>query len=280
MVLAEQLDRPTALVVSKVDSLAANETQSQLSAAHAYPRSITRFLKESKGLATLSVEVAESCIYSVPRGGKNISGPSIRLAEIMASAYGNLQVAARVVGVEDTEIVAQGMAWDMEKNVRCVTETRRRIVDKHGKRYNDDMVTMTGNAAASVALRNAVFRVVPRAYVDSVYDVVRETAVGDAKTLPDQRARILERLQKLGVSQDRVLAKLEVRGVDDITLEHLEALVGWGTAAKNGEATLDELFPFGVTAPPAMNGAAGQRMSLRRDAQPPAEPMREPGQEG
>jgi hypothetical protein len=43
----------------------------------------------------------------------------------------------------------------------------------------------------------------------------------------------------------------------------------------------DYIEASGATVPTAMNGAAGQRMSLRRDAQPPpAEPMREPGQEG
>lgn len=276
MVLAEDLDKTTAVVVAHSDALVAGETQSQLAAAHSYPRSVSRFLKESQGLATLSVEVAESCMYSLPRGGKNITGPSIRLAEIMASSYGNLQVASRIVGVEATEVVAQGMAWDMEKNLRCVAEVRRRITNKNGSRYNDDMITITGNAAASIALRNAVFRVVPRAYVDSVFDVVRKTAVGEAKTLPDRRAKILERLQKMGVSQERVLSKLEVRGVDDITLEHLEFLIGLGTAIKSGDAQIDEAFPIQTAPIPAENG---KRMSLRRDSQPEV-PEREPGQEG
>jgi hypothetical protein len=66
-----------------------SEVEAQLDAAHKYPRQIKRFLNEAITLATLTRDVAESCIYALPRGGKTIAGPSVRLAEICASAYGN-----------------------------------------------------------------------------------------------------------------------------------------------------------------------------------------------
>jgi hypothetical protein len=296
MALAESLEMPTQVVLTQSAAIAKSEIEAQITAAHSYPRSVSRFLREATGLATISVDVAESCIYSLPRAGKAITGPSVRLAEIMASSYGNLQVAARIVDVEDTEIIAQGMAWDTEKNLRCVVETRRRITDKHGRRYNEDMITVTGNAAASIALRNAIFRVVPRAYVDSVFERVRQTALGKASTLAARRSQVLERLALMGATQDRVLAALDVRGVDDITLEHLELLIGWGTAAKNGDRTIDELFPPVADASSPTKAPEGRRVSLKRgkdekksepkNAPPTAsasdeqeEPEREPGED-
>ena len=69
--------------------------------------------------------------------------------------YGNLQLSSRIVEVADTYIVAQGVVWDLEANVRISTETRR-ITTEEGRRYNEDMIMMTGNAAASIALRNAI----------------------------------------------------------------------------------------------------------------------------
>lgn len=279
--LAESLDPRGTVVLSSAAQIARSEVEAQITAAHHYPRSVSRFLKEATGLACISEEVAASCIYSLPRSGKAITGPSVRLAEIMASSYGNLQVAARIVAVEETEIVAQGMAWDTEKNLRCVVETRRRITDKNGRRYNDDMITVTGNAAASIALRNAIFRVVPRAYVDSVFERVKQTAIGKASTLAAKRASVLDRLAKLGATQDRVLGALSLRGVDDITLEHLEVLIGWGTACKNGDTTVDEVFPpvsttFG-------EATEGKRMKLGKDKprnEPPADTDPEPGSDG
>lgn len=233
-------------VVSVFESSSAalnkSEVEAQLDAAHRYKRSITRFRQEALTLATLSEEIAASCIYAIPRDGKTISGPSVRLAEICASAYGNLHVAARVVAVEEKDVVAQGGAWDLEKNLRVTVETRRKIVGKRG-RFNDDMINLTGNAAASIALRNAIFRVIPRAYVDSLYEQVRKVAVGDAKTLATKRAQVLERLGKMGASQDRILASLGKAGIEDIGLEDLERLIGLGTSMKDGNVTVDQAFP-------------------------------------
>lgn len=248
--------------VSAVSAITKSETEAQIDCAHKYPRSVARFLKDAASLATITQEVAESCIYALPRDGKTIAGPSVRLAEIAASCYGNLHYGARIVDEEERQIVAQGVCWDIEKNVRVTLEVKRRIVGRNGRRFSDDMVTVTGNAAASIALRNAVFRVIPRSYINAIYEQARRVAVGNAQTLANRRAAVLERLQKIGVPTDRVLAKLDKRGVEDIGLEDLEVLIGLGTAIKNGEANIDALFPPVVAAPTAP-ADDGKRVSLK-----------------
>lgn len=253
-----------------------SEVEAQLSAAHKYPRSVKRFMTEAITLATLTREVAEACIYSLPRGGKTIAGPSVRLAEIAASAYGNMQIGARVVDAEEREVVAQGVAWDMEKNLRVTIEARRRITNKHGKRYDDDMINVTGNAAASIALRNAIFRVIPRAYIEQIYLRARQVAVGDAKSLANRRGEVLDRLQKLGVALERVLLKLDVKGIEDIGLEQLEVLIGFGTAIKNGDMQLDDAFPAASPAP-APAAQDGKRINMRGAKKPDA-PVNEDGE--
>lgn len=261
----------SALAVSR------GEIEMQLDAAHKYPRSVRKFLAEAVTLATLDEETAASCMYSFARGGRNITGPSIRCAEICVSAWGNAHVGARINGIDDGNIVAQGAAWDLEKNLRINVEVRRRITGRDGKPFNEDMITVTGNAAASIALRNAIFRIIPRAYVARVYDAARKAAVGDASTLVDRRAKIMERLQKMGAATDRVLAALGKPSVDDVNVDDLEVLVGYGTAIKNGERKLDEVFP--PPPRPAAEPAAeeqGKRMALKSKSTPP----REPGSEG
>ena len=261
-------------------ALAKSEVEAQLDAAHKYRRALSAFTRDLLTMATLSVDVAESCIYSLPRAGKNIPGPSVRLAEMAATAWGNLHLGCRVVDTTDTEIVAQGVAWDLERNVRITTETRRRITDNRNKRYNADMITMTGNAAASIALRNAIFRVIPRAYINAVYEKVRKVAVGDAKTLADKRADVLARLQKIGIAEPRVLAAVEVKSIEDIGIDQLETLIGLGSAVKAGERSIDDAFPMPVTAPAATDGKPeGRRMPLGNKTQPPTKPA-DPKQEG
>ncbi len=258
----------TRVDATAVAALNRSDVEAQLDAAHRYPRSVKRFLSESLTLATLTRDVAEACIYALPRGGKTISGPSVRLAEIVASSYGNIHVAARVVAAEDKEVVAQGVAWDLERNLRVTVEARRRITNRQGKRFDDDMITMTGNAAASIALRNAIFRVVPRAYVDSLYAKIREVAVGDAKTLSVRRMELVARLQKIGVPLDRILPRVEKASIEDVGLEEVEILIGLGTAIKNGDRSIDEAFP-----PPEGETSAKARSledKLRAPKAPPA----------
>jgi len=231
-----------------VAAIVKSEVEAQLDAAHRYPRSIRKFLNDATTLATFNLEVAMSCIYSLPRSGKSISGPSVRLAEICASAYGNLHIGTRVVGVEEKNIIAQGLVWDLEKNLKWAVEVRRRITDRNGRQFNDDMQTVTGNAAASIAARNAIFRAIPKAYVNAVYEKAKEVAIGNASTLSARRATVIERLSKMGALQERILARVEKPSVEDITLDDLELLIGIGTAIKNGDQQVDDAFPAKVEA--------------------------------
>lgn len=250
----------TTLSVASVALLNKSEVEAQIAAAHAYPRSIQAFLREAKGLATLTREIAESCMYSVERGRnhdgskKFITGPSVRLAEIAASSYCNLHIGARVLDAEEKEVIAQGVAWDLQKNVRITVETRRRIVNKKGERFNDDMITMTGNAAAALARRNAVFVVIPRSYIQQIYRDAQTVSIGDARTLNERRESVFARFQKMGVSADRVLAKVGKRGIDDVDLATLEILIGLGTAILHNEQSIDDVFPANTNASSTAGG--------------------------
>jgi len=223
--------------------LARAEIDIQIATAHQYPRSITQFRREALAMATMDVDTAESCFYKLPRGGKIIDGPGVRLAEIVGSAYGNMRYGARIVGEEGDFIVAQGIAHDLEKNVAATIEVRRRIVNKQGRRFDTDMIGVTANAACSIALRNAIFKVIPRSFVNSIYESAKQVAIGDASTLVERRTRALETLAKMGAMEDRVLAMLGKAGIEDIDLTDLELLTGLRTAIKDGDTTVDQAFP-------------------------------------
>jgi hypothetical protein len=216
-------DEGTGIQVQQVSAIAAitrSEVETQLDAAHKYPRSIKRFLDEANAMLSRSVDVASMCFYSLPRDGKQIMGPSVRLAEIAASAYGNLHVGARPLGVQDGDTVctAQGVAWDLQKNLRVTVEKTRRITGKSGKRYSDDMVITTQNAAASIALRDAIFRVIPRAYIDEVYKRARAVAVGDAKAIGERRVQVTNKLMQMGATVERILAAIGRTEIEAITV--------------------------------------------------------------
>ena len=227
------------------------ELDQQVATARAYPRSIKRFVQQCMEMATLSETVAEECFYALPRDGKTVEGPSTRLAEIVASAWGNCRAGARVVDEGAEFITAQGVFQDLERNVHVTMEVRRRITGKNGRRYSADMIGVTGNAACSIALRNAVFRGVPKALWNDVYMAARRAAIGDAQTLVNRRAAMLAHFQKLGVTEAAILATIGVDGKEDIGLDELATLKGIATAIKEGDTTAEQAF-----APPAPPPAA------------------------
>lgn len=218
------------------------EIDGQIATARAFPRSVTSFKREATELVTLDADMAEACIYALPRDGKTIAGPSARFAEVIQHAFGNNRGGARVVAEDGDFIVAQGVYHDLEKNVQVTMEVRRRITDKNGRRFKADMIGVTGNAAASIAHRNAVLKGIPKALWLPIYEAARHVAIGDVTTLVDRRARALTQFQQVGVSPEQVCAKLGVEGVDDIGLPELEILTGLRTAIREGSTTPEAAF--------------------------------------
>jgi hypothetical protein len=225
-----------------LESITRGEIDTQIATARRFPRSLKTFKDRALEMATLDQETAESCIYALPRDGKTIEGPSARLAEILASAYGNLRIEGRLVDDDGKFVTARGTAFDIQANVLIAYEVRRRITSKNGKRFSDDMVGVTSNAATSIAIRNAVLKTIPKAFWGTVYDACRQVAVGDASTLVKRRDAMLAYFLKMGVPNAKVFALLEVKGAEDITLEHMATLKGLATAIKEGDTTVDEAF--------------------------------------
>lgn len=223
-------------------ALNASEIDTQIATAHKYPRSIRRFRQEALEMVTLNEDVAGECIYSLPRAGKSITGPSARFAEIIASAWGNCRAGARVIGEDERFVTTQGVFLDLQRNVGITYETKRRITDSRGNTYKDDMIGVTANAGCSIALRNAVLKGIPKAFWRDIYQAARQTAIGDVKTLSSRRTAMIEAFAKMGVHAPQLFARIEVEGEQDITLDHLEMLRGMYTALKEGDTTVDQLF--------------------------------------
>lgn len=269
------IPEPVAMPAGALESITRAEIDSQIATAHRFRRSVSTFLQQARTLATLDPETAAACNYTLPRDGKKIEGPGIRLAEIVAATWGNLRVGARVIGDDGRTIVAQGFCHDLESNVAMTMEVRRRITDRHGRRYSDDMVNVTANAACSIARRNAILAVVPRTLVDQLARMAKAAAVGTERTLADRRAKMVAAFATLGVPLDRVLARVAAdagvpkRGVEDIDLHDLEILIGLHTAITDGITTATEAFPVD---PPAeagdQTGTKSERLARRLKLQP------------
>jgi hypothetical protein len=240
-----ELPATTAPAQSLVGQLVKAEIDQQIATAHAYPRSVSRVVKNVLSLVTISPAAAEECGYALPRGKKPILGPSIRLAEIVASQWGNCRVGARVVHVDRFEkyVEAEGVFHDLETNTATTARVRRRIVDSHGRLFNDDMIVVTGNAACSIAKRNAILAGVPKAVWNEAYEAAMKTVKGEVKTLPERRGAAFKAFAAFGVKPEQIFAALEVAGEEDIGLEEIATLIAMHKAIKEGEQKVEDYFP-------------------------------------
>lgn len=238
----EQITIIEAAPESSLSLITKAEIDVQISTAKAFPRSMKSFLNRAESMATVSEDVAASCSYALPRGGKSLEGPTVRLAEIVCSTYGNIRAGARVIANDGKTVTAQGICHDLETNYCVTVEVKRKITDKFGKTYNEDMQVVTGNAACAVAYRNAVFKVVPYALVNDIYDKAKMVARGTSETLPARRDKALVYLRGLKVTDQQICDVLEIKKVEDIDLDKLDILRGMCTLIKNGESTVKDLF--------------------------------------
>lgn len=279
----EQQSAVEVLAPTTIQLMQSAEIDQQIATAKKYPRQVTTFIRRTTQLACLNEQTARSCNYALPRRewdedknqyvAKAIEGPSARLAEIVASQWGNCRYGARIVAEDDRFVTAQGVFHDLENNAFVTFEVRRRITNKHGKRYSDDMVAVTANAACSIALRNAVFKGVPKAIWDNVYQDARRVAAGSAETLAQRRDNMLAEFAKLGVKPEEIYAVLEVKGKGDVGLDELVLLAGIWTAVQDGDTTVEQAFGREKTDQKPASPAPAQKKASKKQQQdpPPAE---------
>lgn len=220
------------------------EIDMQIATARAYPRSNKLVASRILNLVTLDEESAEECIYALPRGGKPIKGPSIRFAEALKQSFGNCRAAARVVDVNRVEkyIEAEGVFFDLETNTATSARVRRRISTKTGALLNDDMILVTGNAACSIALRNAILGGIPKPLWRAAYEAANRVVSGDVTTLAVNRDKAFKGFAAFGVKPEQLFAALAIKGAEDVTVDHIGILRGMYSALKNAESTVEEMF--------------------------------------
>jgi hypothetical protein len=105
------------------------------------------------------------------------------------------------------------------------------------------MIGVTGNAAASIALRNAILAGIPQAYWRMAYLAALKTAMGTTETFATKRKRAMDWFAERGVLASRVYAALGVKGAADIGGDQILMMAGWKTAIDVEGVKPDEIFP-------------------------------------
>jgi len=200
------------------------EIDIQIKTAHEYPRDMVKVKAEI--IEKISdPEIAESMWYTLERYDKKlrknvpIVGPSIRLAEILYTSWGNIRVMSDVVETTPTHCTARGVAIDLEKNTGVSSNA---TVPIYGS--GADAIKLAHMRAQAVARRNAIFQVIPGVYQKQAMKHAQLVYAG--QDIGVRRARMVEWFGDRSVAPGVVCAAVAKLKVDELNDNDLEVLTG------------------------------------------------------
>ena len=110
------MSRPVSSMAQYQESKELSEIKGKMFLARQFPRdpewSLQNVLKECE-----RPELAGAATYEFPRGESVVKGPSIRLAEVLARHWGNIDCGITEVDAQDGCTTIKCFAWDLQTNV-------------------------------------------------------------------------------------------------------------------------------------------------------------------
>jgi hypothetical protein len=272
---SSQVNRETSDALAHTDQQRAiAEVQAAMLIARANPRDPVRAMDRILN-ACQRPTLAEAAIYSYSRGGADVSGPSIRLAETLAQSWGNLSYGLRELSQDGGESTVQAYAWDVETNTRreMVFQVPHVRHTKAGqKKLEDprDIYEIVANQGAR-RLRACILAIIPGDVTEAAVEQCDRTMREKADTSPEAVKRILEAFAKYGVSREQIEARIQ-RRIDSIQPAQVVSLKKVYASLRDGMSTPADWFTESVPSAAVVD----LNTRLRQETAPPAKPVSAP----
>ena len=259
--------------------------QGQIMLAKMFPRNMAEVWKKVEAACSRK-KLAENALYQYSRGGTDITGPSIRLAEALINAYGNAKSGFEVIDSNPEYSRVRAYAYDMETNtlqertfdvehIRQTKTGRTKLTDPR-----DIYETVANNASRRE--RACILALIPGDLQDYAVSLCKTTLEKAVDITPDKIEGLCRGLAKFGVSKTMIEARIQ-RHIDAITAQQYVWLCSVGTSLKEGVAKVDDFFdknakPIGqaeVQASPVKTAEAPKKKAAAKTQQKP-EPVAKP----
>ncbi|MGW9128107.1 hypothetical protein ACWGPW_24350 [Paenibacillus chitinolyticus] len=148
----------------------AQEVQMMLFAAKQFPRDVNVAYANIMKSCSRKI-LAETAMYEFPRGGQKVIGPSIRLAEVLAQSWGNIDSGVVELEQKNGESTMMAYAWDLETNTRqtkIFTVKHERKAKGSISKLDDprDIYELTANQG-SRRVRSCILAIIPGDIVEA-----------------------------------------------------------------------------------------------------------------
>lgn len=254
---------------SMLSTREAQEVQAAVFMAKRFPRN------ENEALGRIlrscdRVGLATKAVYSYPKGGSQVSGPSVRLAEAIAQAWGNIQSGVVELEQRDGESMCMAYCWDIETNTReCkIFTVKHQISTRNGMKVLTDpreIYELVANQGAR-RKRACILNIIPG-------DIVDEAMARCNKTLQSSnRKPLIDRLREMvdffQTKYSVPLASIEKYfgyPLDVFTEQDGATLAGIYNALRDGAAKREDYFQLPkVEEPQAAEGEGAEPTKSRK----------------
>ena len=239
------------LGMSEVEARQLAEIRGKMVLARQFPRdpnaSLQRILIECENL-----KLAEAATYSYPRGDTEVKGPSIRLAEVIASHWGNFTCGVTELEQRSGESTVKAYAWDLESNYsdeKVFTVPHARSTKRGNYTLTDprDIYEHVANQGAR-RKRACIFSVIPTYLVEAAVEKCNETleASMNKEGLEAVRAKMLSVFQALDENITKEVLETKIgKPFDTFNSKDIVKLRNLYNAIKDGFVKPAAAFDFG-----------------------------------
>ena len=229
------------------------EVQGAIVLAKKFPRNHVDAIQRIKN-ACQRPGLAKSAMYTYNRGGTDITGPSIRMAEAIAQCWGNLQFGTRELEQENGVSVIEAYCWDMETNTRQVKifhVAHTRHTKKGATALTDprDIYETVANNGAR-RLRACILGIIPGDIIEMAVEECDKTLKTNLNLTPEGIKKIVDAFEKYGVTKAQIEKRI-LRNADAMSPAQYISLVNIGNSLRDGMSIAADWFPVGeAIAPP------------------------------
>jgi len=223
--------------------------------AKQFPRD--KFLATEKILeACRRPELAEVGLYAYPRGGKKVEGPSIRAAEIIGNAWGNLDIGVAELSQSQGESEWLAWAWDLETNTRWAisfhVKHERHSQGRVAELTDPRDIYETGANYGSRRKRACILAAVDQDVINAAVAQIKATIAGavggkGSKTLQEKLETMARKFAALGVTAKMLTQRLG-HSVADTSVEEYTELCSIYKSLEDKMSRVSDWFGGGLAA--------------------------------
>ena len=225
------------------------QVQGQMIIAKRFPRDEEQSLKKIEAACSRPA-LARSAVYEYARGGTSITGPSIRLAEAVARAWGNIKSGLEEIESNDRETKVRAYAYDLETNdiaemiftVRHVRDTKKGSTILTEQR---DIYEAVANFGAR-RMRSCILKVIPGDVIDYAVELCNRTRAAEVKITPETIEKLVDAFRRFGVNRDMLEAFIQ-RKLEAVTTAQYLRLQDIWAGMRDGVTKVDDFFDLSLS---------------------------------